>query len=185
MKAARLFATCCASVLLLTGTGCFRVSSDTQALRDAALDSGFAKAEEKIEFGVGFFTVGLARFASKYVDIPPEARTALASLKHAECAVYEVRGRQGDLSSILNDADEAMERRGCERLVGVVHENELVAIYVPRHMKSVRDVTASVLVLNREHLVCATARADAEDLLQLAMGKLGEEMRAKGVASAF
>ena len=176
MKATRLLSTCAALVLLLTATGCFRVSSETQALRDAALDSGFASADEKIEFGVGFFTVGLAKLATHYIDIPPEARTALSSLKQAECAVYEVHQRRESLASILMEADKAMESHGCERLVGVIQERQLVAVYVPRDMKSAHDVKASVLVLDGKQLVCVTARADARDLVQLALDKVRHEL---------
>jgi hypothetical protein len=175
MKATRLLSFCAALLLLVTGTGCFRVSSDTHALRDAALDSGFARAEEKIEFGVGFFTVGLAKLATHYIDIPAEARTALSSLKQAECAVYEVQQRRESLASILMEADKAMESRGCERLVGVIQARQLVAIYVPRDMNSAHDVKASVLVLDGNHLVCVTARANARDLMQLALDKLRVE----------
>ena len=175
MKTTRLLSICTAFLLLLTSTGCFRVSSQTQALRDAALDSGFARADEKIEIGVGFFTVGLAKLATHYIDIPPEARTALSSLKQAECAVYEVHQRRESLASILMEADKAMESRGCERLVGVIHEGQLVAVYVPRDMNSAQDVKASVLVLNRNQLVCVTARANASDLVRLALNKVREE----------
>jgi|KBSSwiStaDraftv2_1062776.scaffolds.fasta_scaffold532002_2 hypothetical protein len=179
MKMARFLSFFAAVTVLFFGTGCFRVSSDTRALRDAALDAGFTRADEKIEIGVGFFTVGLARLASKYVDIPDEARTALSSLKQAECAVYEVHQRRESLASILRDADKAMEHRACDRLVGVIHENQLVAVYVPHDMNSAHDVKASVLVLNGKQLVCATARADARDLVQLAMEKVREQTGAK------
>jgi hypothetical protein len=175
MKATCLPSICGALLLLLTSTGCFRVSSETQALRDAALDSGFARVDEKIEFGVGFFTLGLAKLATHYIDKSPEARTALSSFKNAECAVYEVSQRLQSLGSILTEADKAMDIRGCERLVGVIHERQLVAIYVPREMKSAHDVKASVLVLNGKQLVCVSARADARSLLQLALDKVGQE----------
>lgn len=175
MKPTRLLSFCAAVLLLVVGTGCFRVSSDTRALRDAALESGFARADEKIEFGVGFFTVGLARLATHYIDIPPEARTALSSLKQAECAVYEVHQPRESLAAILLEADKAMETRGCERLVGVIQKRQLVAVYVPRDMKSARDVQASILVLDGKQLVCVTARADARDLVQLALNKVREQ----------
>jgi hypothetical protein len=175
MKATRLLSFCAALLLLVTGTGCFRVSSETRALRDAVLDSGFARADEKIEFGVGFFTVGLAHLATQYIDIPPEARNALSSVKQVECAVYEVHQRRESLASILMEADKAMESRGCERLVGVIHERQLVAVYVPRDMNSAHDVKASVLVLDGKQLVCVTARANARDLVQLALNKLRGE----------
>ncbi len=177
MKITRLTFIAASFLLLLTATGCFRVSSDTAALRDAALGAGFSRTEEKIEFGAGFFTVGLARFASKYVDLPDEARTALGSLRQAECAVYEVHQRRDSLASVLQEADHAMEDRGCERLAAVIQEHQLVAIYIPREMNSAKDVKVSVLVLNGKQLVCATARANASDLFQLAMNKLSEKSR--------
>jgi hypothetical protein len=182
MKSTRLLTLSLSTFLVLTSTGCFRVSSDTQALRDAALESGFAQADQKIEIGVGFFTVGLAKLATKYVDIPPEARTALGALREAECAVYEVRRRRESFATILKEADAAMDRRGCYRLVGVINEKEMVAVYVPRDMDSARDVKASVLVLNRKQLVCVTARADAQDLIQLAMNKVRDELPRKELA---
>src|SRR5262249_30604641 len=114
MKHAQMVSSALAMVLVLTTTGCFRVSSDTRALRDAALESGFNHAEQKIEVGIGFFTVGLAKIARKYVEIPPEARLAISSLKNAECAVYEVKGLRESLVSILAKADTAMNRRGCD-----------------------------------------------------------------------
>jgi hypothetical protein len=134
---------------------------------------------KKSRSAVGFFTVGLAKLATKYVDIPPEARTALSSLKQAECSVYEVHQRRRSLSAILAEADKAMEARGYDRLVGVIHEKQLVAVYVPHDMNSAHDLKASVLVLDGKQLVCATARADARDLVQLAMSKVREELPAK------
>jgi len=186
MKTPPLLAFIIALLLVLTSTGCFRVGSDTRVLRDAALNSGFDQANEKIEVGVGFFTVGLAKIVTHYIDdIPPEARTAISSLKQAECAVYEVHHRRKSLSSILTEADNAMEDRNCERLVGVIHENQLVAVYVPRNMHSAHNLKASVLVLNHNQLVCVTARADAQDLVQLAMSKLREELPSSAVATSY
>src|SRR6478672_11382562 len=106
MRIPRFLATRIAPVaLLLVATGCFRVSSDTRALRDAALDAGFAHSQEKVEFGVGFFTVGFAKLASRFVDLPEEARLGLSSLRNAECAIYEVKQRRESLSSVLERAD--------------------------------------------------------------------------------
>src|SRR5262249_33672400 len=124
------------------------------------LDNGITGSEKKIELGVGFFTVGVAKLATKitarFVDVPPEARTAISSLKEAECSVYQFRQRRQSLASILADADKSMAGHGYERLVGVIQENQLVAVYIPKKMKSARDLKASVLVLNDKQLVCAT-----------------------------
>jgi hypothetical protein len=40
-------------------------------------------------------------------------------------------------------------------------------------------MVVNVLVLDGKQLVCASARADAEDLLQLAMNKVREELPAQ------
>ncbi len=175
MKATRSILLCSALLLPLTTTGCFRVSSETQALRDAALNTGFGRANEKVQVGVGFVTVALAKLATRYIDMPPEARTALSSLKQAECAVYELHDRRQSFASILTETDKAMESRGCERLIGVIQERQLLAVYVPHDMNSAHDVKASVLVLNGKQLVCVTARADARDLVQLALQHVHEQ----------
>jgi hypothetical protein len=165
-----------ASSCLLGTTGCFRVGSETSALRDAALDNGLSSAEQKIEVGVGMFTIGAARLAVHYIkDVPDEARTILGSVKGAEVSVYRVHDRTGKMTAILAAADDAMKARHCTRLVGVIHEDQLVAVYVPCEMDSPRNVKTSVLVLNRDNLVCATAHADIRDLLDLAMEKIEEK----------
>ena len=185
MKRSRICLLLICVPVLLAGTGCFRVSSETRALRDAALDNGISGVEEKFEFGVGMFSVGLAKLAARFVEIPPEAHTALGSLKNAECSVYEFTRRRGSLASILQEADEAMEARDCERLIGVIHENQLVAVYVPKGMKSARNLKASVLVLNDKQLICASAQADARDLFGLAMMKAHEEFPERKIVSKF
>jgi hypothetical protein len=171
--------------VLLTTTGCFRVGSDTSALRDVALDSGFRTADEKIEIGVGFFTVGLARLVTRFVEVPPEAHLALSALRHAECSVYKVKGREESLATILTRADAAMEKQHCERLVGVLEKDSLVAVYVPRGATGGRYLQASVMVLTRDQLVCVSAKAHAEDLIELAMSKINEHGGTKKIVARF
>jgi hypothetical protein len=163
---------------LLATTGCFRVGSETSALRDAALDNGVSGADQKIELGVGMLTIGVAMLAVHYIkDVPNEARTVLASVHGAEVSVYQLHRRTRTMPAILAAADQAMKARHCTRLVGVIHEDQLVAVYVPLEMDSPRNVKASVLVLNRDNLVCATAHADIRDLLDLAMEKSKKKRR--------
>ena len=61
-----------------------------------------------------------------------------------------------------------MIRRGFERLVGVVQKDQLVAVYIPGGKISTRYLEASVLVIDRRQLVCVSATADAESLMELA-----------------
>jgi len=171
------------SAFLLIAAGCFGVSSETRALRDAALDST-SKAEEKFEFGLGFLTFGTAKVALKYVDLPEEARTALAAVHGAEVSVYDLAHRCEKLGNVMAAADRAMQRCGNARLVGVVHEGQLVAVYVPRKMDSTRNVKISVLVLNERQLFCASARGNVEDLIEIGFEKAREKFPTQFQASA-
>jgi hypothetical protein len=163
-------------LLLIAATGCFRAGSETRALRDAALKNGARGAEEKIEIGAGFFTVGIAHILANYVSLPPEAQTALSSIRGGDVSIYDVRQENREPGRTLAAADAAMEKEGCNRLVGVIHDGQLVAIYVPRNIKSAAYVRAHVIVLNNRQLVCASARADIRDLMEMAMSKAEERL---------
>ena len=173
------------AVVILFTTGCFQVGSETRALRDAALEIGALEAEEKIEFGVGFFTVGLAKLGTRFVDMPPEVKDILGSVDGAECSVYDVRGGTKDMAKILREADKAMDKRGFDRVVGVVERRQLVAVYIPRNVKSHRNLSISVLVLDEKQLVCATARGDLEPVVQLALNKTKVHLPPRTVASVL
>lgn len=179
MRMKPIFASIVAVTLLLGTTGCFRVGSETRALRDVALEFGAEDAEEKIELGVGFFTVGLAKLGTRMLELPPEVKSILGSVDGVECSVYELRGRQDDLSQLLKEADKAMNKRGCDRVVGVLDREQLVAVYVPRDVTSHRNMTMSVMVLTQRELICATARGDLEPVMQIAYAKAQENLPKK------
>ena len=186
MNWARLMGAMVAAGLLLATTGCFRVSSDTQALRDVALELSTAQAEEKIELGVGFFTVGLAKLGARFVEMPPEARSLLGSVDNVECSVYELRGGESNFAEVLSQADEMMEKRGSDRVVGVLDSDQLIAVYMPRNVTSHRNMALSVMVLTRRELICTSASGDLESVLQLAMTKAQEQFpKAKNVTANF
>lgn len=184
MKMKSLFLSLTAVALLLVTTGCFRVSSDTRALRDVALEFGAEGAEEKIEIGVGFFTVGLAKLGTRFVEMPPEVRALLGSVDGVECSVYELQGRQENLAKLLQEADAAMDKRGCDRVVGVMDKDQLVAVYVPRKVKSHRNMSMSVMVLTPRELICASASGDLEPAVQFAYAKAQEHLPKKATVAA-
>lgn len=170
-----------AAALLLT-TGCFRASSETRALRNAVLDnSPGTKWEEQIEFGLGALTFGVAKLgvgvAGKFADLPEEARLVLQSAQAGDVSVHQlVKGSPAsDISAILQKADLALEKKGWSRIVGVQDKDNLVAIYVPDNMTSVRKARVCVLVMDGRDLVCAQAKADLRPLFTLAMDKAFEE----------
>ena len=172
-------------MVLVTATGCFRVSSETRALRDAALDGGLEGADEKIELSLGRLAFAAANFGLGFVpqeDIPAEARQVLGSVRGAEVSVYHFERRTGDLAGMLVAADKALAKRGCERLVGVIKENQMVAVYIPRNMRSPKDVCFNVMVLSQNDLVCVGAMGDVQTLLDIAMQKAQAELPPRTVA---
>jgi len=161
-------------------TGYFRLGRDVKALRNSVMESTAADWDRKIEINIGAFTLGLAQAGLGFVELKSEVRAALRSLRSGEAGYYRLRPGQAprDHGAMLSAADAAMAGRGWERLVGVVDRHELVAIYLPREMKSVRDVNACLVVMNGRELVVAGGRSDLEPLIQFAASKW--ESRRKG-----
>src|SRR5688572_4756591 len=116
MKTSRILTSVVLGLVLLCATGCFSVSSETRALRDVGLEFAGEGAEEKIELGVGFFTVGLAKMGARFVEMPPEVKAILGSVKGVECSVYELRGGKQNFAEVLIEADKAMSKRGVDRV---------------------------------------------------------------------
>ena len=170
MKIGIAFALALLSVAL---TGCFRVSSDVRVLRDSVMNSAAADWNEKIEIGVGALTLNLARAGLAFVDLDAEARTALQSVRGAEVGVYQLRYRHKPLqhSAMLSAADKAMASRGWDRIVGVMSQRELVAIYVRNDVRSARNVKVCLLTLNGREMVVASARSNLEPLMELAFNR--------------
>jgi hypothetical protein len=165
-------------------TGCFRVSTDVAVLRDSVLNSGAGRWDEEFEIGVGAVTLSLARAGLSFVDLEPEARGALQAVQGAEVAVYRLRDGHKPLSytAMLSDADKAMAKRGWDRVVGVIHQHELVAVYVPKDTRSTRNVRACLLTLNGHELVVASARSNLEPLIEIARNRMDWPKRNTAVA---
>ena len=164
-------------VLLACGFGIvsvFRLSSDTRALRDVAVQSIGVQCDRKVALHVGGLATGLARAVSRFFDLAPEVRAGVQALRGAEVAVYEVRRvvPASERVQILAGADREMHRRGWMRIVGVMEKKQLVAIYVPAESLTPHQMKCSVLVLEDENLVIVSARGDIEPLLELARSRI-------------
>src|SRR5262245_5868471 len=167
---AKLQVTCATGLLTIGLTGCFRVSSDVGALRDSVMKAAQAEREQRIEIGVGPITLNLARAGLAFVDLEPDARTALQVVRSAEVGVYKLRGghKQRSHAAMLSAADKTMAERGWDRVVGVMNPRELVAVYLAANARSPRSVKVCVVVLNGKELVVASARSNLETLMELA-----------------
>ncbi len=150
--------------------GCFMISSDTAALRNELVQSAPAEWHKRIELSVGSMALSMARFIIGFLEVPPEARTALQALRGGEVAIYEVDpGDNGpEYHSLLASADRAMLARGWERVVGCVQHKSAVAVYVPQNIRSPKRVQVCVAVVNPRQMVLVSARGNLEPLLELA-----------------
>lgn len=157
--------------LLAVGiTGYFHLGRDAQSLRDSVMNSTPRNWEKTIELNVGWLTCGLARTVISCFELAPEARTALQAVRGAEVGVYHLprRERLANGSAILAAADDMMTARGWDRLVGVIKEGQLVAVYVPKKVRSANAVKLCLVTLKDRDLVVASAQGNLEPLLELA-----------------
>jgi hypothetical protein len=163
-----------AAILAVTClSGCLRMSTDAQALRDSVMNRAQGQWDERFSLGVGPVTLGLARIGLRWVDLDPEVRLAVDSIKGADVGVYHCSQGQsgGCCAQVLADADRVMRPRGWERIVTVQNRQELVMIYLPSQIQSARDVKICVLTQQGRDLVVASARSNLEPILELAARK--------------
>ncbi len=151
-------------------TGYFRLSPETTALGQIMREAAPGKWNTKIAVHVGWFTTALVRAGSHCFELEPEPRAALDTLRSAEVGVYELEQpeAEADRAAVLARADKAMARRGWDRLVGVCHSRDLVAVYIPHRGLKPTRVKCCVLVFSDRNLVVASAKINAEPLLALA-----------------
>lgn len=159
------------AILLVAGMiwSGLRVGPDAAALRNACLRGHSGQFQKRMELSLGRVHCGLIRFGLGFAPLPDEVGVAVASLKAAEVAVYELHGKDHGAArtECFVAADEVMSKRGWERLVGVVDRDQLVMIFVPREVRSEGDLRFCLAVQDRLQLVVVSARTDLEPLLAL------------------
>jgi hypothetical protein len=123
---------------------------------------------DRIVVNVGPVTLGAARFMSRFLEIPQEARAGFASLRGAEVGVF--RGANvapEDRPVALKTADESMVKRGWSRVVAVQGCRESVMVYVQEKGLGANNLVCCVVVWNENELVVVKVKSDPEPLLKL------------------
>jgi hypothetical protein len=157
-------------VAVMGVTSCLRLGSDATALRNSVIKIAPAKA--RVVVNVGLLTTGVGRLVAGLFPIPPEAQMAMRSIRAAEVGVYRLEQRIEDLdrARVLSKAEDAMRKRGWDRIVGVSHDRELVAVFMPQKVCA-SNMRCCVLVVRDEDLVVVSARGKIEEVLKLAREK--------------
>jgi hypothetical protein len=154
-------------------TSYFRISRETRTLRNSLLRAAPAQWDKTIELSVGALTLTLARAVLDRIDIDlePEARATLQAVRGAEVGIYQRRDRRTrvDASNLLSGADQAMASRGWDRLVGIVHRQQVVGIYTPKTPRPAQQVEVCLLVVDDRQAVVVSARGDLEPLVNIAL----------------
>lgn len=154
-------------------SGYFRLSSEMSGLRDSLQAASGRDWHRTIALNIGGFTFGAARAGLSFVEMPDQARVALQTIKGCEVGIYQTMAdsETADRGAMLAAADQAMERRGWERVVGVIDDENLVAVYVPLKIASVSRMKCAVMVCEGNQMIIASTRANLNPAIQFALAK--------------
>jgi hypothetical protein len=188
--AKRLWLWCILAVLLppvviaVAVLSCFHLSSDTKALRNSLIKSSGVEWRQRIALNVGDLKLSVARAGLSFVHLDAGARAALQSVRGAEVGVYQLPSgaKSPDHATLLAAADAAMTARGWDRVVGVMDGQDLVAVYLPDKIASVRRMKCCLTVLDGQEMVVISARANLEPLLKYALAQPDIAARMRSLA---
>jgi hypothetical protein len=148
---------------------------EVQAIRSAVAGAHSAGVETKISFGLGRIALGLVRFIGGFGPLDADAKLAMGAIRGADVSIQELREKlaPGERLNVLTATDEAMARKGWERVVGVVEGDarmgdEIIGIYAPRTLKSDDELSLALFVLEDRQLITVAARCRLEPLIELA-----------------
>lgn len=155
---------------------CFRLlttHTDTRLLHDGIMQLEGLRVERQWGVSLGPLPFFLARTGLSFVDLPDEARLALASARGVELGLYQVmqHPKHIDLEKITRETDVRMGQRGWERVLAVAQDNECVLVYAPKTMRSTHVMRICLAVLNESELVLVGAQINEEPLFDLVAGK--------------
>jgi hypothetical protein len=156
--------------LVVGVVSCFRLSSDTRALRDELIKSSGVEWQQQIALNAGRLTLGAIRAGLSCVRLDSGARAALQSVHAAGVGVYQLPAGTPppNRAAMLAAADSAMTARGWERVVGVIDGQDLVTAYLPNKV-SVHCLKCCVLVFDGKEMVLVSAQGNPEPLLDYAL----------------
>lgn len=117
------------AVLASAAVYTFTLDRDARVLRRSITESLGAKVESTIEVRVGEPIISATQLGIRWChDVPEQARVALAALHSASVGVYHVKKpSSAERAAALIRAQDAMEKNGWSRVVGVNNHDTTVA----------------------------------------------------------
>lgn len=146
----------------------FHLSSDTRALRNGLMEASGVEWRQQIGLNIGSVTLGVVRAGLSFAPLDSEARAAVQTVRGVEVGIYELAPgtKSQDCAAMLAVADQVMNTRGWERVVGVLDGEQLVSVYLPAKTVSTRRMKCCVMVFDGRQMVVACATANVEPLLE-------------------
>ena len=163
-----VFTTCLVAGVLGVASFFF-LGADARALRNGFMASSEGRWHQRIAVNVGGMTTGLVRFGISFFKTPQEVRAGIAALRAAEVGVYKSSGgsaRRG-YGPALAAMDQKMQKRGWERVVGVLKDDDLVVVYVSSKGLCEERIRCCFLVTHDNELVVGSAQCDLGPILRL------------------
>ena len=175
-----------AVVLVLGVASYFRLSSETRTLRNGLIQASGAKWQQKIVFNVGDLTLDVARAGLSLAHLDDQSRAALQTVRGCEVGIYELAAaaETPDRAAMLRAADKAMRARGWERVVGVMDEHALVAVYVPEKNTDAQRLNCRVMVFEGRQMVLASAETKPQKLLECVLRQPAAPAKVQRLAKA-
>jgi len=163
--------------------GYFTMGNEATALRKTVAARVGGECQKKFSLRLGWITTGLVRVGSRFVDLPPEPRAVLDTFHRVEVGVYKFTepNRISRAGEVMAATDAAMSKRGWDRMVGVIHDQQAVAIYVPHKGLSGSNLECAVMVLHGNDLVVVAGSGNPTPLIQLASRKMEREPISPGL----
>lgn len=156
------------SLLLYGVVSCFGLGSDAAALREAVMASSDSGLNRQAELRLGWIPLTAMRQGLRWVNLDPEARLVLDSIRSVEAGVYAFDDvGVPDRAGLLAAGDGALRPLGWDRIAGVIHEGDVVGVYSHAHPHDSEDLHFCVLVHHEGRLVLAAIRCRAGPLLAM------------------
>jgi hypothetical protein len=167
--------------IALVGVGVasyFGLSRDAALLKREVMAASACDWNTTVQVNVGWGTLAVARTVLRFVDAPDiaDARLALSAVRRASVGVYQRIGQARDWSrdQLITRTDERMLRRGWNRLVGVLGDDETVLVYASDDLDADGKIDLCLAVIDGEEMVVVSTRIDADKLVELAGKHLPE-----------
>lgn len=161
----------CAGVFLGVAGMAYSVltlSREAATLRREMMAAVEVPCATRMQLSLGAVPLTLLRTGLHCVALPPEARAGLRAVRNASVGVYELQDELPAArdSRWLAKADQAMARRGYERMAAINEGARSVLIYTPKTGDG-DDLDVCLAVLDHRQLVVVSARVASEPLTAL------------------